>query len=557
MVLTPVQARIDVMVNGTANLDRLANTYGQLERSATRATTAVQNWNRRQTGLVGGMTGMLGSLNNLSRNMASHANQVQQANRATGNWGGSILRLTKSMILFSVLLPLVRLPQTVIQSFQQFVQVGVEWEHQVRGVASLMGAQQNQYGQLDNSLRQLKSTYALTNEEVGVTVKQIATTLDVFQRSQQGMTAAQKAQDDLNSTLKVTEAVAKLSRAAFSDLGSTQQAVFTIVSTGRLTLDQLDWATNELLKTVQVGRTTFDQFNSAAQRFMPFWEEWVQATTNADDKLKRLTSTMDVYNAASLGLGPQRAATGVGQLAQSLTKMSGTQTQIIAHMEVIRRQQGLGEAFNITPQALYNLNSQVEVFERLQNVLGETSPLVDNYVQSLERLGRVNAADPAAVLAARAEGARQLQQEFFGSKTAVAAFTEVTSPGRLAQVTGERATATGVDAAYQYWLKDPKGAADRMKSAYEVIQTDLFDAMQKDFVSINVGVGNLFENISKGLEAGLGGTSVFTRLQYVGGEIIRAFTAWYNGGGKVQVIKFGHNLGTFIAETLTAFFTGV
>ena len=556
MAITQTVAQIDVMVNGTAALNNLASTYLTVQRNATSAVAAVQRWNTTHSSTVGQLTSMVGGLNNYSRQLATHANNVRAANTATGSWGGSIVRLTQSMVLFSVLLPLVKLPQTAIQSFQQFIQVGTQWETQVRAVASLMGAQQAQYAALDGALLHLKGTYALTNEEVGITVKQIATTLDVMQRNTAGMTAAQKATQDFNDTLTITTDIAQLSRAAFTDMGSTQNAVFTILATGRLTIDQVSQATDLLFRTVQVGRTTFDQFNSAAQRFLPFWEDWIQAATTADDRMSRLTSTLDVYNAASLGLGSQRAATGIGQVSQALTKMNATQMQIIGRMEQIRRTQGLGEQYNITPEALYNLNSQVDVFSRLNNVLGENSPIIDRYVANLERLGKVDVNNVAAVAAARAEGSKQLEQSFLGSKTAQAAFTEANSPGRLGQVTSDRATSTGLDPATQYYLENPEQAAARVKAAYETVQTGVFQAMGADYVRVNIGIANMFQRISDGLTAGAGGHGIFDRLRYIGSEIMLAFTDWYNGDGKSQIIQFGHDLGYFISDAIISFFSG-
>jgi hypothetical protein len=556
MPISPVVARIDVVVSGQQQLDRLANSYLSVQRAATTASQSVQRMAASHAMLSGGVGGLFQGFNRLTAQLANHANQVNAAGRAASSFHGNILRLTQSMVLFSVLLPLVRLPQTALRSFQEFIQVGSDWEHQVRGISALLGGLPDQYQALDSGLKQLKNTYALTNEEVGQTVKQIATTLDVLQRNQAGMTAAERAQDDLNTTMRVSADIAKLSRAAYADMGDVSQAAFTILSTGRLGIDQLDGAMDTLFKTVQVGRTTFAQFNSAAQRFLPFWEEWIQTASTAEQRQTRLNSVLNEFEAASLGLGPQRAATGLGQIAQALTKMTGPQLEIIQRMEAIRRQKGLGEEFNITPQALEGIDSEVNLYERLNNVLGEGSPIVAQYVKTLESLGKLNPTDPAAIAAAKAAGATELQQKYFGSRTAQAAFREITAPGRLQQVRTQRAAASGVEKAEEEWMVDPKTAADRVRAAYETVQTDVFNSIEKSFIRINGQLGTILIRISQGLEAGAGGQDLFSRIRYIADELVKAFTDYYNTGGKQEIQTLGYTLGNNIASFVRDFFAG-
>jgi hypothetical protein len=502
-------------------------------------------------------------------------NRVNQFGQAASNsskqataFGGSIAKLTQSMVLFSVLLPLVRLPQTVIRSFQEFVQVGEEWQTSIRGIAAMAGTTTESFQQLDYGLQNLTNTYHLTNEEVGTSVKRIASTLDVLDRSSEATNGLTQAQNNLNDTMALTNSIAKLSRAAFTDMDSATSVMFTTLATGRLNLSQVNTAMEDIFRTVQVGNTTLGQFNSAAQRFMPFWEDWIQSTPDATDKLGRLNDVMTAYAAASMQVGSQRAGTGLGQLAQSLTKMGQPQLEVIQRMEAIRRRQGLGEEFNITPQAMYSLQEQggqggiVELFTRLHNVLGQGSPIVEAYTKKLVALKKVGGPGQPTIEAARASSARQLEQLFIGSRTGMAVFEAVTAGmgtpggGKLAQLTAEKAQATGMEAAYNLWLTDPKEAANAVRSAYETIQINVFESLQKDFVNINAGLARTLTNITLGIQGGAGGEGLFSRLQFIFGSLGDAFSKWYSSGGREQTINFAYTLGKDLSAGLAQFFSG-
>lgn len=552
--INPTIARIDVMVNGQRNIDRLADSYLAVERNARTAGRSIQNLGVSQTGFGRGVGGILQQINNFSTRLASHTQQVNAANRATGSWGGSILKLTRSMVLFSVLLPLVKLPETVIRSFSNFVDVGVEWEHNLRSINSLLNLQGDQYTQYNNTLRATTVQYGLMGDEVGGAVKQIASTLGVLQRNTQGLDAAQRAQQDMNDTLALTDKIAKLSRSSFEDMNSVQEAAFTMLSSGKLTLDQADQAFDSLFRTVQVGRTTFDQFNKSAGQFIPLAQDWIDAAgegaDNASARFERLTGVLNAFEAASMTLGSAKAATGLGQIFQALSRGSGAQSQMVQMTENMRRIQGLGQQYDITPQGLYATGNVQDVFAKIRNVMGPQGLLVTQYVNQLKTFGRLQ--DETA---ARASRSHFLLTQYLGNVRAARAF-EAIDPNSLAEAATAHAAAPGEAGGFEQYQQDPKAAADRASRAMEVVKVNVFDAMQKAFIGLNLGVANLFDDISKQIEGGAGGQSVFTRLAYIGGRIIDAFSNWYTTGGKRQVAQFGHDLGAFIANAITSFFGG-
>src|SRR5215467_13051551 len=255
MAIQQVTATINVAVQGIQSLAQLSGLYTAVGNAAQAAQTRVSNFGQG----------------------------TQNATRQATAYTGSIGKLTQSMVLFSVLLPIVRLPQTAIKSVQDMVEVGTEWEHNIRSVNSLLNLQGAAYDQLDSQMKSLATTYGLTTDEIGNAGKQIASTLGVVQRNTAGMTEAQKAQDDYNTSLALTDKIAKLSRASFEDMNTVTEAAFRIMATGQLTLNQADDAFNELFKTVQVGRSTFSQFNQDAGKFIPLAENWIETADNADD----------------------------------------------------------------------------------------------------------------------------------------------------------------------------------------------------------------------------------------------------------------------------------
>src|SRR5262252_1867026 len=535
--ISQVTATINVAVQGLQNLQQLSGLYTQTGNAAQRAQQQINN------------TG----------------NTFNNANKSATAFTGSIVKLTQSMVLFSVLLPLVRLPQTVIKSFQDFVQVGEEWQTSVRGIAAMAGVQGQAFTQLDINLRDLANQYHLTTEEVGNSVKMIASTLDVLDRSSEATNGLTQEQNNLNDTLQLTSKIATLARASFSDLGEAQQVMFTTLATGRLTMDQANTAMEDIFKTVQVGSMTLAQFNSAGQRFLPFWEDWIQAAGTAEDRMNRLNGVMTAFATASLQLGAQRAGTGVGQVAQALTKMTQPQLNIIQRMENIRRTQGLGEEYNITPSALYGLqanNDTVALFQRLNNVIGQGSPIVQQYADRLEKIKRLTPEQAAAQRSGTvAEAARQLQTQFLGSRTAQAAFEAITAgmtqgQSKLEQWTAEKAASPGTEAAMKLCQENPAEAANAVVSAYQRIQTSVFDAILKDFVNINAGIAGILTNIGTGLEQGAGGDTFWSKLQYIFKSLSDGFTQWYTSGGKQDIANWGKTLGSGIAEAITDFFSG-
>src|SRR4051812_14012079 len=130
MAVNPVNARINVMVAGQNLLNSLSASYRAVASAAGQATTAVRNWNTVQRTQAQSVGNMFSGMGRLTQALAGYNAQMNAGHRQTTAFGGSIVNLTKSMVLFSVLLPLVRLPQTAIQSVQDFVKVGTEWEHQ-------------------------------------------------------------------------------------------------------------------------------------------------------------------------------------------------------------------------------------------------------------------------------------------------------------------------------------------------------------------------------------------------------------------------------------------
>src|SRR5215471_7850003 len=523
MPIQQVIASIAVQVQNSQALQNLANGY----RAVGQAASAAQN------------------------NMNQFSQNAQNANRQATAFTGSIAKLTQSMVLFSVLLPVVRLPQTAIKSFQDMVDVGTEWEHQIRSINSLLALNEQGYQQLNAQMKQLAVTYGLTTDEIGNAGKQIASTLGVIQRNTAGMTDAQRAQDDYNTSIAMMDKVAKLSRASFEDMNTVTEAAFSIMATGRLTLGQADDAFNELFKTVQIGRSTFAQFNQDAGKFIPLAEDWIQTADNATDRFSRLTGVLNVFATASNSLGSARAATGVGRMFQAIAGTSTQQQQMIAQLENFRRRMGLGQEYNITPQSLFATGDTQDIIQRLWNVLGPQSPIISQQIENMRRRGRLQ--DEGA---AREALAQQLQKKYFEQVQAVRAF-QATTPGALAEMGRAREAAPGEEAAYQQYLKDPLSAIQRMNSAWTTLKDSVFEGIARDVVRLNVGFSQLFEEINKGLSSdAMQGTGLGERLKYIYQQISDAFVKWYSSGGKQQIADFGLMAGRTLSQGIADFFSG-
>ncbi len=173
MAVRRVVAAIDVVINGQRNLDRLAQGYLAMERAAIRltnamsrtttsTTTAGRAWNTYTT-TVRTAASAFGTLVN---QIEKGRENLERNGRQTRGLTANILDLTKSMVLFSVLLPLVQLPQRAIESLSQFVKVGADWQDQMRVSNTLLRQNEEQFATLNTQVQKMSIQYNVSTESM-------------------------------------------------------------------------------------------------------------------------------------------------------------------------------------------------------------------------------------------------------------------------------------------------------------------------------------------------------------------------------------------------------
>ena len=152
MAVRRIVAAIDVVINGQRNLDRLADSYLAVERTVIRVTTAMGRTTTATTAAGRAFQAMAAPMRTVASGFGSLVTSIEKGRAALDSHGkttrgftDNIVSLTKSMLLFSVLLPLVQLPQRAIESFADFVKVGAAWQDQMRVSNALLGLNEQQF----------------------------------------------------------------------------------------------------------------------------------------------------------------------------------------------------------------------------------------------------------------------------------------------------------------------------------------------------------------------------------------------------------------------------
>ena len=513
------------------------------------------NWDRTHGNAIRTAGSFGSALNQLATRIQNNANALNNANQQTNRFRGNITNLIKSMVVFGTVLPAVNaiLPTTLLKRFEDLVQVGKEWEYQIKSINSLLVGvndtqQENQdrVAALDTGMQKLALRYGLTTQELEA-AKESFSTLNVV------LDDATTATDDLGKGLQLTTDVAKLSRAGFSDMNDALQAMFTAMSAGSFTTSQTDAVMDRLFETIKVGRVTFQQFNKDASTFIPMMNEMIEVAPDAASRMDRLTQGLQLFAAASLSMGSPRAAVGIANIFRDIGRANQAQNKLTVAMDSLRRR---GQTtLDIRPEALLQAGP-VSSIQTLAQALGPNSPLVNQYIAQKQKMGKLDKDEAAE----REAASKRLTQAYFGEARAVRAFEDLTANGgkQLTNVMDQMATdiARGgiVDSAVKEWEDTMTAADSRLDAAVRNFQLSLYTTIAPGLIKIKDYLRDALNGLVDSNE--FQRADVFGKIQIAASRLLQSFSDWFEGPGRNQVQQWGYRLGNFLGEALAGAFVG-
>jgi hypothetical protein len=548
MPVTPVSARIDVMVNGQNNLDRLATTYRNLDQMANRARTTVMSWDKAHGSMIRSTTSLAGAVGQLVNRMQQNAAAWNSGNTAIQRFHGNVLALTKSMLVFGTVLPLVNqvLPSTFIGRLQDAVEVGKEWEYGIRSIKSLIGDMgEKDIPAFDQSLQHLGTQWGLQTSELKG-VREIYSSLTAFQKD------FNSGQTDTARGLQITTNVIKFARAGFAELGDALEAVTTAVAAGSFENKDIPTLMEHMAETINVGRISLQQFNKDAPTFLAFMQGTLDLADTGEERMRRFAGAMQLFAAASQDLSSTRAATGLANIFRDIGRGQRGQGQVVAEMEKLRKAGTTN--IDIRGTSLRQLGP-LEQIQALGSALGTTSPLVDKYIAQRRKMGQL---DNEA--AARAQISAGLIEKYFDESRAIKVFnTLVSNQGDLLRRTvhdyeADIAQGQVVERMAADWEATMQATDDRLDAAIRNFKLGIFSSIAPGLKAMKDAVIN---NLSVLVDSGeWQRADIFGKIEMGARSLLKQFADWYDTGGKGEVKNLGYRLARSMGDALSAAFKG-
>jgi len=551
-----VVAAIDVVINGQRNLDRLAQGYLAVERAT---INAINNINRMATATTTSsraMTGMASALRNTGTAFNSMVNSVVKGREAldthsksTRGLTDNILSLTKSMVLFSVLLPLVQLPQRAIESLSEFVKVGAEWQDQMRVANTLLRQNEQQFEATNVQIQKVAIQYNVTTQSMRELFTTAASSVSAIKVNTTALNEMGQAAYDASVAVKLVEASARLAYATGTDASEATTTLIQTMATYGLEIEHVAEVSDSLFAITDVGTIRFNQLEQVLPRVTAAMGPLIQQYDTAEGKMKVMNESFAAFAAMTQVMPAEQAATSFANIFKDVGSMSAEQQRLVSSWERIRKTQGLGEELSLDPTAIMK-NGPMAALSQLRNVFDLHGKMVDQYVANQRRLGN---AQPEEAL--RGTGQQQLLQQYFGDLRAVRGFQLIT-PELLQRAStayyGGLQGATGQGVAEMD--KSFKEVQGKLETAWTAIQTSLFKSIEKPLVSGVNPIVDMFNNLLT--DANFTGSSFFGKIRIIANSLMDSFSSYYRGPGRAEIQSVGRDIGVFIGDAVTSFFRG-
>lgn len=583
MAIRRIIAAIDVVINGQRQIDNLARGYANLDRMVTSSIGAFRTWQLNVAAVVGvsdRLTYALTRSRNAQAQMATvtlnAANQFNRLlsvtrplgqqfgnmvgsiersrtayeahNRTTRGLRDNILSLTRSMLLFSVLLPIVRLPQTAIESFGNFIQVSNEFMHSMRAANSLLGLSEENFSNFTQRVMEMRAQTGLLNKDMGVLVE-AASSVNAIAIDQTAFKAMGQQAYEADVAFKLAKGSAELARATFSDASESQKTLIQVMSTYQMSMSQMADVQNNLFALQDVGNVRFSELQSTLPRVSAAMAPYIQAATTAAEKQNVMNESMATFAALTHSMTPEMAATSFANIYKDIGQMSAQQQNLIRSWETIRKRQGLGANMSLDP-ALLQSNGPLAAIQQLRNLLDLQGPLVDAYVANQRKLG--NAAPENGL---RIAGQELIAKNYFGDTRAIRGFVSQSSEQIQQSYDAYMQSRTG---ALQRGLGqaelDPQSVRQQAQASMENLQAALGRSVEGPQIGVFNWFSKMVENTMK--QTNFTSGDIFQQIKIIASNFMNAFANWFTQGGRAQTTNIGYRLGTFISEAVRAFFSG-
>lgn len=556
MAVRRIVAAIDVVINGQRNLDRLAEGYLAVERTMIRATTAMGRTTAATTAAGRAFQAMTSPMRTVATGFNSLVTSIEKGRAALDSHGkttrgftDNIVSLTKSMLLFSVLLPLVQMPQRAIESFADFVKVGAAWQDQMRVSNALLGLNEQQFKNYNIQVQDMAIRNGVATESMKDLLQMAASSVSAIKPNTEALNNMGKAAYDASVALELANQSARIARATGTDAAESTTTLIQVMSTYGLTMEHVADVSDSLFAITDVGTVRFQELEATLPRVTAAMGPLIQRYDTADDKMKVMNESFAAFAAMTQTMPAEQAATSFANIFKDVNQMTGKQKELVQSWEKIRKQQGMGEDMSLMPENLLN-QGPLQTLVQMRKIFDIHGPMVDAYVKNQRRLG--NAAEEGAL---RTTGQAQLMGSYFEDMRAVRGFQN-TSVEQLqrAQTDFEASRNGAVDRGLGQRDKSFLDAQNRFGVSVTALKTSLFQSIEEPMTTGINPITEMFGNLVK--DANFQNADFLSKLRILGDTMMTQFTNYFRSGGKGQIQTVGRDIGLFLGESITSFFKG-
>lgn len=585
MAVRRVVAAIDVVINGQRNLDRLAQTYAQIDRASQAAVRSIRTYQVNVMGAVRasdqfsraiglnvsqqtrlavataqtarGINNLMNATRQAGAGFMGFVNAIQRGRerldaqgRTTRGLTDNIISLTRSMLLFSVMLPLVQLPQRAIESFGDFIRVGAEWQDQMRVSNALLRQNEEQFAALSAEVGKVAINYNVTTQSMRQLFQTASSSVSAIKANEQQLGEMGQAAYDAHVALKLTEQSARLAFATGTDAAQATTTLIQTLATYGVEVERAAEISDSLFAITDIGTAKFEELEHTLPRVTAAMGPLIARYADADDKLNVMNESFAVFAALTQRMPVEQAATSFANVFKDISQMTGKQKELVTSWERIRKAQGLGPEQSLDPTALLRTGNPAEAFLQLRQIFDLQGPMIEAYVQNQRRMGSM--ADDATL---RSVGQMQLMQAYFEDMRAVRGFQLLTPESLQAQREAfNRERPGSVEQGIQQMRKSFVQASGSMREAWQQIQTAMFTSIEPQLAGGANVITDIFKRLLDNTDFKSG--DFLTKLRILGTTLMTEFSNWFQGGGRGQIQTVGKDIGTFIGNAVTAFFKG-
>ena len=584
MALRRVVAAIDVVINGQRMVDRLAQSYATVDKAVQTTTRSFRTYNstiisairisdafakalnltaqqqvRVATGVVqtarrvasftevvrGASSGFMGFVNAIDRGRERLNNQGKATRGLTDN----IVSLTRSMLLFSVMLPLVQLPQRAVESMGEFVKVGGQWQDQLRVTNTLLNLGEKELAAYSDQVQQMSITYGLVTEDVRALMTTAASSVSAIKDNAEQVELMGQAAYNAHTALQLATGSARLAYSTGTQATEATTTLIQVMATYGLEIEHLATVSDSLFAITDVGTIRFGELEHVLPRVTAAMGPLIQQYDKAEDKINVMNESFAAFAAMTQVMSPEQAATSYANVFKDIGQMTGQQRQLVTAWERQRKAQGLGEEQSLVPEALLS-KGPIGALVQLRRVFDLRGEMMNAYVANQRRLG--NTADEDAI---RMAGQSQLMQSYFDDMRAVRGF-QLTSAEQLESVqqkyeaSREGAVGRGVSQMDLSFVQRQK----QFQQSWTAVQTKMFQSIEQPLIGALNPITEMFTNLVA--NADFNSAPFLSKLRILGSTMMTSFANYFRSGGRGQIQTVGREIGTFVGESLTSFFRG-